>query len=72
MDDAVTTRPPVTVELARFLVGQPGAVAKLLQQHVDDGHGNCRVCSFAQRGYLTWPCTIHAGAALAARWLPPP
>ena len=66
----------MTVErLAAFLVGQPGAATKLLAQHVDDGQGHCRACGIGgQRGFLAWPCTIHAAAVRAATMAasPPP
>jgi hypothetical protein len=52
--------------LTEFLESQPAAVAKLLAQHVDNGHGGCRVCAIGgQRGYLPWPCTIYMAASLA-------
>ena len=55
------------VALAAFLVEQPDAIAKLLTQHVDDGRGRCRSCAIgSQRGFHTWPCTIHAAAEMAA------
>jgi len=53
-------------QLTAFLLGQPAAVETLLAQHVDDGRGHCRACGLGQRGYLTWPCTIHTAAARAA------
>ena len=57
----------VVVALATFLVEQPAAVAKLLQQHVDDGRGGCRACGIgSQAGFLPWPCTIHTAAEMAA------
>jgi hypothetical protein len=56
------------VELARFLTDQPTALTTLLSQHVDDGSGHCRTCRIGnQSGFLAWPCTLYAAAALAAR-----
>lgn len=52
--------------LTEFLVSQPTAVARLLIRHVDNGHGDCRVCTIGgQHGNLPWPCTIHMAASLA-------
>jgi hypothetical protein len=49
-------------ELAR----QPGAPARLLELHVDDGTGRCRVCSAgAQTGRYRHPCAIRVLAAEA-------
>jgi hypothetical protein len=54
--------------LASLIVDEPGAVAALLEQHVDDGHGHCRTCTLGgQRGNQTWPCTIYAAAVIAAK-----
>lgn len=54
-------------ELARFLLSQPTAVARLLDQHVDDGTGHCRTCcSGDQRGFLAWPCALYEAATLAS------
>ena len=59
--------------LVEFLAGQPGAVAKLLAQHVDDGGGHCRACAVGgQRGFLSWPCTIYSAAVRVARSRPRP
>lgn len=58
-----------TFPLARFLIGQPAAVERLLAQHVDDGSGHCRACPLGQRGFMTSPCTIRNAAELAARSL---
>jgi hypothetical protein len=47
---------------------QPTAIGRLLADHVDDGRGHCRTCTVGgQQGFLTWPCTIYAAAAKAAR-----
>jgi hypothetical protein len=54
-----------TVSLIANLI-TPAAVAKLLAEHVDDGHGYCRACKFTQQGYYPWPCIFHAAATLAA------
>ncbi|MGH3616325.1 MAG: hypothetical protein ACRDRK_27770 [Pseudonocardia sp.] len=59
-------RDPITA-LAVFLAGQPTAVARLLADHVDDGHGHCRTCAVGgQRGNHAWPCSLHV-AATASR-----
>lgn len=47
-------------ELARFLAKLPDATAKLLQQHADDGHGQCMVCR------VPVPCAIRSAAAAAS------
>lgn len=58
--------PPLS-PLAAFLTGDHVATTTLLAQHVDDGRGRCRVCTIgAQRGHVTWPCTLFT-AATAAR-----
>ncbi len=63
-----TAKHSITTELATFLSAQPTATAKLLAQHVDDGHGYCRACPLgAQHGHQVWPCTIYAAAARASR-----
>lgn len=52
--------------LVTFLVTQPTAIRRLLAQHRDAGDGSCLACRIgAQRGHLSWPCTIYT-AALAA------
>lgn len=62
--------------LVAFLVEQPTAIGRLLTAHVDDGRGYCRTCTAGgQRGFLTWPCTLHVAASKAARarmMQPPP
>jgi hypothetical protein len=58
-------------ELAAFLTAQPTATAKLLTQHVDDGHGRCRACGIGgQRGFMFWPCTLYSAALRASRLNP--
>ena len=65
--EAEPTHASLTDELARFLVGQPHAIAELLRKHVPDERGKCRGCPIAQQGYLSWPCILYAGATLAAK-----
>jgi hypothetical protein len=49
--------------LTAFLISQPDVAAKLLAQHVNDGHGRCRVCTVGgQHGHMPWPCTLYASA----------
>lgn len=56
--------------LAEFLCNQPTAIKKLLAQHVDNGNGECRVCTLGgQRGRMRWPCAIFRGARMAADML---
>jgi hypothetical protein len=62
-------RPGDTTEvspLVAFIVKNPGLSESLLRQHVDDGHGYCRVCALgAQRGYYRFPCDIRCTAERA-------
>jgi hypothetical protein len=54
-------------ELAIFLASEPGALAKLLEEHRNDGRGHCRICTVGgQQGYQLWPCNIAAAAERAA------
>lgn len=56
------------IELATLLVREPAAIEKLLEQHQADVRGHCRTClSGAQRGNLSWPCTIYKAADVAAK-----
>lgn len=52
--------------LVALIVSQPGMGERLLAQHVDDGHGRCRVCTpGAQAAHHRWPCSIYGAAAEA-------
>jgi hypothetical protein len=54
--------------LAKFVASDPGMAARLLEVHVDDGTGHCRVCSSgAQSGRYQHPCALWIGAAAASR-----
>jgi hypothetical protein len=53
--------------IANLIADQPAAIAQLLAQHVDDGHGRCRRCSIGgQCGNHAWPCILYTAAAAAA------
>lgn len=50
--------------LAAFICSHPGARARILAEHVDDGTGHCRRCSAGgQTGRYVWPCVLHVSAA---------
>jgi hypothetical protein len=52
--------------LVDFLIANPAAAQRLLSEHTDNGHGRCRTCTTGgQRGFLTWPCTLHTAAQRA-------
>jgi hypothetical protein len=54
--------------IVAFIAGEHGMAARLLDAHVDDGTGRCRVCSGgAQTGRLRWPCRLHDYAIRARR-----
>ncbi|MGH3565444.1 MAG: hypothetical protein ACRDRH_05330 [Pseudonocardia sp.] len=60
---------PIVVFMAR----QPELLRRLLDEHVDDGTGHCRVCAIGdQAGYRTWPCNIAGYMIRAAQIRPPP
>jgi hypothetical protein len=45
--------------LVEFVLLNPGLADRLITEHVDDGHGYCRMCALgAQRGYFRIPCDI--------------
>jgi len=48
--------------LAAFLDGRPDAARRLLDDHVDDGKGQCARCP----DQTAWPCTVHDTAAAEA------
>ena len=51
--------------LLEFLLREERA-ARLLAEHVDDGHGRCAVCSVGgQTLRMRWPCSIATTAARA-------
>lgn len=52
--------PPQSVDpIVEFIARQPGLVARLLTDHVDDGTGHCRVCTAgAQAGRQVSPCRL--------------
>jgi hypothetical protein len=56
---------PLAEELARM----PDVVLKLLATHVDDGERRCRGCRSQVRLAPEWPCTLHAAATAAARFV---
>jgi len=59
---------PIVVFIAR----QPDLLRRLLDKHVDDGTGHCRVCAIGnQAGYLRFPCNI-AGYLMRASQVRPP
>lgn len=52
--------------LAAFLSGQPEAIDKILDEHVDDGRGDCRTCNNESSGrHLEHPCTLRLAAERA-------
>jgi hypothetical protein len=55
--DRAAAAGPILVE---FLIGQPTAAAKLLDEHVDNGHGECR--SPSHHGHQSWPCIVRTAA----------
>jgi hypothetical protein len=62
-------KPPEGSEHDRFaaeLARQPGAPDRLLDLHIDDGSGRCRICSSgAQTGRYRHPCAIRVLATEA-------
>ena len=57
----------LAVEIARLL--GPDGLARLAADHVDDGHGHCRVCPAGGigTGRKVWPCDLAVEAQAAAR-----
>ena len=64
--------------LVTFIVEQEGLLEALLEQHVDDGRGQCQACPGPQGGRRNWPCDVRLAADRAAeiarerRAAPPP
>lgn len=52
--------------IVNFIADQPGMVAKLLAQHVDDGTGHCKVCT-KSGVHPVWPCPSHGLAERASQ-----
>jgi hypothetical protein len=61
MVDAVEPNPIVV-----FIAAEPGAAARLLAAHVNDGTDHCRACVRNEQGArAAWPCPLHGLAAQA-------
>jgi hypothetical protein len=61
MVDAVEPNPIVV-----FIAAEPGAAARLLAAHVNDGTDHCRACVRNEQGArAAWPCLLHGLAAQA-------
>jgi hypothetical protein len=57
--------------IVQFMLGEPGVVARLLAEHVDDGTGHCRVCTAgAQAGRQKFPCRLREFAEQASDAMP--
>ena len=62
----------LAVELAQLL--SPDGLARLAADHIDDGHGHCRVCPAGAigTGRKVWLCDLAIEVRAAAQTTSPP
>jgi hypothetical protein len=57
-------------ELTALLAGHPASIARLLDEHVDDGSGRCGICHAGMlAGQMQWPCRLRLLAEAAQQHL---